>query len=142
MRRLYIVHDPVASTTQPTASTIAGYFYVLRIIIGVQRAEAMYRRCLAVNPEHSYALYNLAVLKEETTRNGDYSEVGRTNCAGVVFFSRGRTVSVSWLTMTVGSLKHLHTLFSLWWAQGRVRKGESLNPDLHRLWMAAPVFCS
>lgn len=37
----------------------------------------MYRRCLAVNPEHSYALYNLAVLKEETTKNGDYSEVGR-----------------------------------------------------------------
>lgn len=43
----------------------------------LQRAEAMYRRCLAVNPEHSYALYNLAVLKEETTKNGDYSEVGR-----------------------------------------------------------------
>lgn len=44
----------------------------------VQRAEAMYRRCLAVNPEHSYALYNLAVLKEETTKNGDYSEVRLT----------------------------------------------------------------
>lgn len=42
---------------------------------GVQRAEAMYRRCLTINPEHSYALYNLAVLKEETTKNGDYSEV-------------------------------------------------------------------
>ena len=40
----------------------------------------MYRQCLDVNPEHSYALYNLAVLKEETTKNGDYSEVG---CHGV-----------------------------------------------------------
>lgn len=51
-------------------------FDVLRVTIGVQRAEAVYRRCLAVNPEHGYALYNLAVLKEETTKNGDYSEVG------------------------------------------------------------------
>lgn len=47
------------------------------LITGVQRAEVMYRQCLAVNPEHSYALYNLAVLKEETSKNGDYSEVGR-----------------------------------------------------------------
>eukprot|EP00953_Heterococcus_sp_UTEX-ZZ885_P015509 8729-Heterococcus_DN1.PRE.1 len=29
------------------------------------RAEAMYRRCLAAAPKHSYALYNLAVLVEE-----------------------------------------------------------------------------
>lgn len=43
-----------------------------------QRAEAMYRQCLAVNSEHSYALYNLAVLKEETTKDGDYSEVKAT----------------------------------------------------------------
>ena len=46
----------------------------------VQRAEAMYRRCLEVNPEHGFALYNLAVLKEETTKNGDYSEVSSYFC--------------------------------------------------------------
>lgn len=47
----------------------------------VQRAEAMYRRCLDVNPEHGFALYNLAVLKEETTKNGDYSEVSSLSLA-------------------------------------------------------------
>lgn len=50
----------------------------------------MYRQCLAVNSEHSYALYNLAVLKEETTKNGDYSEVQATvvvNCRPNVVLS-------------------------------------------------------
>lgn len=35
----------------------------------------MYRKCLEVNPEHSYALYNLAVMREEHTKGGDFSEV-------------------------------------------------------------------
>lgn len=42
----------------------------------------MYRRCLEVNPEHSYALYNLAVLKEETMTNGDYTEVRKFGTEG------------------------------------------------------------
>ena len=60
--------------TPPSCSTLS------TTGLAVQRAETMYRRCLEVNPEHGFALYNLAVLKEETTKNGDYSEVGSYFC--------------------------------------------------------------
>lgn len=53
--------------------------------LSYQRADAMYRRCLEVNPEHGYALYNLAVLKEERTKDGDYSEVMRSVVGGRFF---------------------------------------------------------
>lgn len=48
----------------------------LSIYQDAEKAEAMYRRALAVNPRHAYALYNLAILLEERAAQcGDTDEV-------------------------------------------------------------------
>lgn len=96
-----------------------------------QRAEAMYRQCLAVNSEHSYALYNLAVLKEETTKNGDYSEV-KAN----VVVNCGHKVVLNWFSwkprdlltfghasLEVGTVKGTGRLLSSSWVRKCVDKG-------------------